>query len=35
MKWMPEYPILDGEFSPGDEFSVYLTGKSPWNENST
>ena len=26
------YPIFSGEFSPGDEFSVYMTAKSPSSE---
>jgi hypothetical protein len=29
MKTMPVCPIFDGDFSLGDEFSAYMTGKSP------
>jgi hypothetical protein len=28
-------PIFDDDFSPGDEFSVYVTAKSPSGDNST
>jgi hypothetical protein len=34
MKTVRLCPIFDGDFSPGGEFSVYMTAKSPWSENS-
>jgi hypothetical protein len=34
-KTIPVCPIFGGDFSPGDEFSVYMTAKSPSGENST
>jgi hypothetical protein len=35
MKTVPVCPIFGGEFSPGVEFSVYITAKSPSGEIST
>jgi hypothetical protein len=34
MKTVAVCPIFDVEFSPGDEFSAYMTGKSPSGEKS-
>jgi hypothetical protein len=35
MKSVTGCPIFGDDFSPDDEFSAYVTGKSPWSEKSS